>query len=505
MIVPGGFQDVRENVLRERPRVVFMDKRKLFIAAAAVVVLIAAIFVYFDSGLINRARQTGQEPQDTQNTAPVSESTAQQASGTGTGMQDTAVSQEQTLPEESEVLLNEEKVAVSNNTPEYDLDLKLCRSSSGKTFIRLQYYLGGVGTVNELDEGSLPELEGIFENREKEKGSTEAFKIGQALLNPVQSQLYLLVQGAPIGAYTQASMYMVKLEDMSVKKLFSYPGLYGKMSFNKDFSLLAYSFGDPPHLSSFQEANLLDVFDCVSGEYVIRASRTPSGEILGKNSSPAYLYDYEFAAWHSAGILKLRQAISLKTDVRSGITQTEVLYNIKQNLLLNLDGSEQKPETAGSGTAAASSGAIAAGGDSTGTGGAIHTGNGTGGNKEDSDPVKVLKSFYSYLGSEKDYSKAMELLDSGFKLRLGMLKQFGVEEISKSDIDADSASVYSQLLKAARFDSIKGEAVKDNICTITYYQVLGLSEDSQVRQPMSAQLGKSGKVWKIILIEDGTQ
>lgn len=493
-----------------------MNKGKLAGFVVVAVLMIAAVLVYFDTRLINKVQQAVQESSNTQ-AATYTGSTVSQTEGTvaGSSMDNSAAVSTQTENEamQTELLVNNETITVGYNTPEYELELKLCENGESKTFITLQYYLNGAGTLNELDEGDIPELAGIFESREKEKDNEQAFRISQALLNPVHSQLYLLIQGAPLGEFTQASLYMVELTDMSVKKLFSYPGLYGKMAFNNDFSMLAYSFGDPPILSYYQEDNLLEVFDCISGEYVIKGNKDKSGNIPGKNSSQDYLYDYEFEAWQSVNVLKLRQATRPMNDLDSGLTQIEVLYDIKKNLLLNPDGSELKPNVVNVDTAASSSDRTAdtsisdpvISGDKTGTGSAINADDDLQGKIDGSEPVKVLKSFYAYLSSEIDYTKAMKLLDGSFKLRLDMLKQFGVDEITKSDIDADSASVYSELLKAAKFDTIAKEVTKDGVCTVTYYQILGLSTDSQIRQFMSAQLKKYNKVWKIILIEDGIQ
>lgn len=496
-----------------------MNKMKAAVLSVVVVLLLAAVLVYFDARLISRVQQTTQDQQNTHTSDTGTGSIVNQTTGSeaDSSLESTALASSQTAigVMEPEVMIKTEEVIVNGDTPEYELKLKLCENSDKKTFIRLQYYLNGAGTVNDLDEGQMPELAGIFENREKESSNANAFKIGQALLNPVQSQLYLLIQGAPLGAYTQASFYLVELKDMSIKKLFSYPGLYGEMACNKDYRLLAYSFGDPPHLSSLQEDNLVEVFDCISGEYIIKSNRNKSGNIMGSNSSPDYLYDYEFEAWHSVNILKLRQAARPKKDLDSGLTQTEVLYDIERDLLLNTDGSELKTTAANSDTAmpAVTGAAGSANRDPNSTGDKTETGSAINadadadvqGKSADSDQVKVLKSFYSYLAAENDYTKAMQLLDNDFRLRLDILKQFGAAEISKSDIDADSASAYSELLKAAKFDTISKEVTKDGICTVTYYQIIGLSTDSQLRQFMSAQLKKNGDVWKIILIEDGIQ
>ena len=125
-------------------------------------------------------------------------------------------------------------------------------------------------------------------------------------------------------------------------------------------------------------------------------------------------------------------------------------------------------------------------------------------------PESVIRNFYSYLDSVDDYAKAMLLLDDGFRLRMAMLKQFGIDEVLKSDIDAeyedDNASIYSNLLKAAKLDSVTDSKIsEDGSAKITYYHILALSGDSGVRQQMSAELKKTGKGWRIILIEDGIQ
>jgi hypothetical protein len=510
-----------------------MDKRKLLVLAVLVAAVAVAAFVLIDTGVLNRTSQTAQESTALQ-PADGTDAEAEQ-SGTGVGTEDESSGN----GEESSSLassdgsgtkewLKSEKVEVGYNTPEYELSLELCENSENRTFLRMQYYLNGATVVNELDDGDLPELAGIFESREKDGGTagtgggtktdssttgaggsaavnsrTGAYSIAQALLDPVHSQLYLLIKGAPLDAFTQSSFYSVNLTDMSIRKLFSYPGLYGKMAFNKDFSMLAYSFGDPPHLSVFQEDNLLDVLDCSSGDYIIRGNRDMDRKVLGANSNPGFLYDYEFLGWQSAAIMKLKQAVRPFGDLDSGLTQYEVLYDIKKNLLLNSDGTEQSisPDNPEGKMGKTSGAAVSADPSTAGAGGAAGkepAEKAAGG----SEPIKALNRFYSYLASEKDYGEAMKLLDDGFKLRLELLKQFGAEELVKSDIDTDSASVYSDLLRAAKMGSIKKEETKDATSTVYYSQTMELGNGTQLEQGMTAQLKKVGKVWKIILIED---
>jgi hypothetical protein len=103
----------------------------------------------------------------------------------------------------------------------------------------------------------------------------------------------------------------------------------------------------------------------------------------------------------------------------------------------------------------------------------------------------------------------MELLDDGFILKLGMLEQFGVTLINKDDISSeyndDNINLYSELLKAANFDTIAKENIKGDSSTITYYQVMNLGEDSHEKQYLSAQLKLNEDKWKIKLIEDGVK
>ena len=487
-----------------------MDKKKLVLLITSVVVAAALIIVFFAVNPIDRAQQTSLDPAST---ATAAEAAADTPDQTGAIASENSLQPEQSngtaaaastsSADSGETLINSEKVDVSNNTPEYELSLELCENSGQKSFIRLKYYLNGSTVVNELDEGSISELAGIFESRAKESGSSKAFRISQALLNPVRSQLYILIQSAPFEVYLQSSFYVINLNDTSIKKLFSYPGLYGKMAFNKDFSLLAYSFGDPPAMSVYREDNLLEVLDCSTTNYIIKGNAVANGKKLGSNSSPDLLYDYEFEAWQSVDILRLKQAVRPLDDQASGLVQTEVLYNIGKNLLLNPDGSEQKPPAKSTVTKESQPADVQPYGTSSATGGAMAEDPAARAETVDSEPVKVLKSFYSCLGSGNDYAKAMQLLDDSFKLRMEMIRQFGAEELVKSDIDEESVSAFSNILKSASFESLSKEITKGSASTIIYTQVLGSGTDFEDKRQMTAELKKTGDAWKIILIEDG--
>jgi len=500
--------------------VVDVKARRSLIVFIVAVLMLAAAIIYFDTELLGHVKQTSQQQgsagDETENgfedmTDPdtsMEEDAGEPGDDTGTGSSETG-------EDEEDRPIFSESVTVSYNTPEYDLAMMLCEDKDNRAFLRLKYYMDGASVENELDQEQIPELAGIFESRgdagqgdKQQAGSAEQssvpegdrpYSIGQALLNPVRGQLYIMVNGAKLDQYIQSSFYMVDLNDMSVKKLFSYPAKYGKMYFSRDFSKLAYSFLDPPKTNMYPEDSVVEVFDCINSEFLIRGSRKADDSVIGKNSAPGYIYDYTFEGWQSPGVIKLAQIARPSGNNGAEPVRSEVLYDIEADLLLNLDGTEISP--AGSG-----------GGDGMGeeNGPADNSGTGTAeGNQPDrNEPVEQLKLFYRYLGSDADYSRAMLMLADDFVLRMGLLTQFGVNEIYKSDIDAnqESAAVYADLLRAARFGSLVGVSMPDeDTAEISYIHTIGLTEDSQFSQEMKATMKKQGANWVITLIEDGSK
>lgn len=508
-----------------------MKFRKSAIVLIAAVLLLAAAFIYFDTRLLNKMSQTSH----TQDGSQTKGQTGLNGNGEAAGSEgrdsalpeNTADGSDQDTSEEE--LTASENVIVDFNTPEYDIEVTLCENTDKKTFLRLKYYIDGVSSVNDLDEEQIPELANIFENREKEsanaggmQSATPPYAIGQTLLNPVYGQLYILINGAPLDVYTQSSFYVIDLYDISVKKLFSYPAKYGKMSFSSDFALLAYDFEDPPLMSMYQEDSLFEVYSCNREEFLVRGSRRPDQSLIGPDSDPGYIYDYTFKGWKASDTVKLIRASRPKGAADAEPILAEVIYDVSNDKMFNTDGSEISIIDGGQGNApnagADKSGGTdgngaKAGGKDAGTVGeqGQKPGDGTADAEgSESEPVKQLKSFYSYLGSASDYDKAMKLIDDEFILRLGMLKQFGIDEIHKSDIDAqynqNNVSMYAELLKAAKFERLVSADISGNgVAQIKYYQILGLAADSQVSQLMSARLEKKDKVWIIKLIEDGKQ
>ena len=77
-----------------------------------------------------------------------------------------------------------------------------------------------------------------------------------------------------------------------------------------------------------------------------------------------------------------------------------------------------------------------------------------------------------------------------------MLTQFGIDEIRKSDIEAnqENAAMYAGFLKAAKFGSLVEVAMPDgNTAEISYTHTIALTGDSQFTQLMKARMGKQGR------------
>ncbi len=551
---------IKTAILPERPGDV-MKLRKSAIVLIVTVLLLAAAFIYFDTRLLDHIKLTSQKDaiSETDINKTQKDQIDEEQGDAAAAKDNGAVDLPDDLSDNDDSDTNDmfiayENVSVSYNTPEYDISVMLCESPEQKTFIRLQYYMNGVSTVNELDEEQIAELTGIFEGRGELPQAGEAqqsegqqdgsvtnadqdtqnkpYAIGQALLNPAHGQLYLLINGASVNGFMQSSFYLVDLNDLSVKKLFSYPAKYGRMSFNRDFSMLAYSFTDPAHMSSYQEDELLEVFDCMNGEFLVKGSRKADQSLIGTNSDPDFIYDYIFIGWHTLDMVKLDQTVRTKDNADTEPICINVYYDIKSDLLLDADGNTISMDNiigSGQDSSADENGTGSRDGDS-GTDGNADLGGATKENgddpadtdpgqspedgadtskADDSEPVRLLKGFYSCLGSTSQYPNAMQMLDDGFVLRLGMLKQFGIDEIHKRDIDAQysdsNVTIYADLFKTARFDKLVSErVVDDNTAVIRYYQTLGLSVDSQFRQLITATLIKRNDGWIITLIEDGT-
>jgi len=446
-----------------------MNRMKIITAFIIALLLIAGAAIYFSINNNNADLGKDIAAQGSENTETrPDESLLQQNDAT-----ESVTAAEETEPPQTPEPLKNEEIKILNNSAEYDLKMTLTEDSQKKTGLKLEYYYEGTGVTNTLDSTAIPEIDGIFEKRNENTSKSSTYMIEKAYLNTKLAKVYFIINGNGSSGMLQSDMYVVSLSDASAKKVFSRRGKYGGMSFSKNFKYLGYSYNDPMESSVLQESSLVEIIDCNSDDFVIKDSRTVEDKKIGSNIKPDMVYDYTFVAWYSNNTVKLKQ----KPVLDEKAAETELLYDISRNLLLNLDGtviSNEKNEDA------------------------VETEK----PPVESEAARVLKNFYTCLGSENDYPKAMELLDETFTIKLEIFKQFGINELTKSDISAEDATFYSEMLKAASFDKIVNEDSKDGTAEIYYYQNMELSKDNQVRQPMSAQIKKTGNGWKIILLQD---
>lgn len=461
-----------------------MNRTGITVVSIVIILLLAAgAAVYYG---MNRDRQTGVEHTATQaeNSTGEQDAQLQNNEGTETETGETGPGGEETV-QGVEVVLSEE-IKLDNNSPEYDLKMSLVENGEGKTSIKLEYYYDGIGTVKFVHEEAVPEVREIFRKRTDGNASEGSYTIGKAWFNTRLGKVYFIINGEAVSGYAIADMYVITLGDGAARKIFSNRGRYKELSFSKDYRYLCYSYEDSPESSILQESILFEVIDCNIDELIIKNSRIKEVKI-GSNINKEMVFDYTFKAWHSDSKVRLLQ--KPVSDVK--LPEAEVLYDISGDLMLNLDGSvieeakkpdETKPQQEQGNEEAQ----VKA-------------------NAESESALAVLKEFYGFLGSESEYEKAMDLLDETFVIKLAIFRQFGISELTKADITAEDAAFYSEILRAASFDTVAAEERKETEVTIYYYQSIELSPGNQVRQPMLAIVKKSEKGWKIALLQDADE
>jgi hypothetical protein len=382
-------------------------------------------------------------------------------------------------------LINSEEIKVTNNSSEYDLKVLLCKNSKGEEFINLEYYYNGVSTSKELNSQQVPEIKGIFDKKAGEPADKSGFRVKTACLNAKYSKLYLIIEGAVRQDFVDTTMYVVNLKEFAPKNLFSGAGRYTDVFITRDFKYLGYSYFDSPASSVYQENSLMNILRCETDQFLVRDSRNTKGELIGNIKDFKNIYDLSFISWNSNTVAKLEMTVSPKDENKAESAKKEpkeVLYDVEKNTLLNLDGSsaveeDKAPEKQEPGQ-----------------------------QQEESGSVAILKSFYSYLSSEKDYVKGLDLLGSEFILELNILQQFGIEVLTKKDIDLESAPMYAEMLRLAQLDTIVREDTTENSSTVYYYQMFSLPEaGTELKQPLIAQLKKTDGKWIILGVKEGSE
>jgi hypothetical protein len=370
-------------------------------------------------------------------------------------------------------IIKKETIKIENNSTGYDVNATLNEDSSKATFIKLEYYLAGESRSSTFDSKAVPELADIFSKRANDTAKKDAYRIRNAYLNIKLAKVYLVIYGKQYSKTIQTTLYVINLTDSSIKKIFSNNGKYGSMFFNKNGKYMAYNYDDPLESSILQENTLFEVLDCSKDKLVVKNSRSSNGKRIGPNVYPNSVFDFTLLVWNNENTVKLLQKTVLK-DKNGKKIEKQVFYNIPKNQFVNADGNavNTTSQTVSTNTT------------------------------KESDALKTLKTCYTYLKSEKDYTKAMTMLDDKFSLKMGILKSFGIEELVKSDLDIENASVYRDIFKSASFDTFVKEEIKDGNVTVYYYQRMGSDPSKQVRFPMCARIVKSDKGWKILSLQD---
>ena len=466
-----------------------MNKRISFSIAVLVFISLAvAAFVMFDDSGKNKEHEdnysstsrAGGEP-----TGPDNGAKSVSASGEGSDVQNGQDKSESFYDSAAETdgceSIKTEDVKIIGNSPEYDLKAFLCLDSKGENYLSIEYYLDGSSTVKKLYGKDIPELNDIFAKREGAAGKRDCYRVKAIYLNAVYSKAYIVIEEEYFKEADAArtSVYAFNLKNASLKKLFSDIGRFIDMQFSKNYKYMGFSYYDNPASSVFQENSLLEIIKCETDESIVSGSRS-KGEIIGGRSGNEYVYDYVFLAWNSGKVARLSETMWKKQGENEEKKKREVLYDVERNIFVNPDGSAAKEENAPAGSSGASE------------------------NKSnESEAIGILKNFYSGMASQKDYAKAMGLLSSEFTLELNLLKQFGFNALTKDDIDLETASLYSELLKSARLESILKEETAEKSSKIYFYQSLSLDGETRFTLPMIAQLNKENGAWKILSAREG--
>lgn len=404
---------------------------------------------------------------------------------------------------ETEEVINIENVPVYNNSPVYDLKVKLQENTQGQVYLVLEYFSEGVGISKKINEEHIPEIKYIFKKRSSSSPDAGEGKKGYcvkaAYLNPKYSKVYFMIEGKSFEKEaSEMSIYSYDFNSSSTEKIFSAVGVYTGLHFTNDFEYMGFSYCDLPVSSVFQEESLLQILNCKTNRFIVKNSRHLNGKTIGKNRAPELVYSYTFLSWESKTVARLKEK-ALTRDCsklkEKQVTEKEVLYDIQKDLFLNTDGSvipvkgikeDSKTTTVKIDERAETKDDV---------------------EKEGVSAQEVLKAFYRYLSSAdlKQYKNAMNLLDDNFTLKMEIFRQFGISEVRKNDIDPDSVSVYKDILKSAKLKNITNSENSGDICTIDYVQGFSMGEGVEYTQMMTAKLKRNKSGWKILLISEKNQ
>jgi len=437
-------------------------KITLIIAAAA---LIAAISILiYNAGTYNNLVSTRGSPKSVSDARDGAGPASDSPSSTG----QSSTQGEAAPAPEPDTALEKKDIDVLNNSLQYDLKATLFENNRKETYLKFDYYNDGLNVSREFDAQSIPELSGVFEKSRELPAGSKGYAIRPVYLDGKYSKAYFIFEGAPDGNETGTAVYSFDLKKIAINRLFAETGLFSDLSFTKDGRYAAFGYTS----AKAKGVSFLQVVDCKEDLLAVSKNLNIKGKPIGQAAGLKQTGGYSFVSWNTNSVAKLKGVFR---DANSGTpVQKDMFYDIENDAFLNPDGT---PLSAGTGA----------------------KGRDTQQAAKDSEPVKALKSFYAYLSSGQ-YDKAYDLLDDRF--RLNVLKQFGIDELSKSDINVQEFSQYGVFLRAAKIKNIVGEKTEGNTSHIYYYQALSLDDGDKV-QPIAVTMNKSAKGWRIAAVNDG--
>lgn len=500
-----------------------MGRRSIIILSAAfLIILVSAVIILFDTVNINKlsidSTDSGAPPKQAGNLSGdlSREVIMGNVDNQGVSPSETADwrhDEEGGSPTEFEVsnkeeleIIKSEEIKVYNNSPEFELNAYLCKNRNNEEFIKFEYYNDGVTTIKELGKDKVPELEGIFDKMEDQAVNNGGHRIKAVYLNAMYNKAYFILEGKGnkaedgLEGFNTFIMYSYNLKDFALKKVYSDIGSFTELMFSKNQKYAGFSYFDSPVEGIYREKSILQIVKCENDSFIVKGSRTTAkNKLIGGVEDAGFIHDYQLLSWQSNTSVKLRASIWAEesSEPKSGeAMQMDVVYDLEKDQIMDTGGKvitsfasiekvagheEEKPADHGDKGAATGNAGAAGSGDSA-----------------DSEPVALLKDFYSCLASEKDYNRALDMLSDDFTLELNILKQFGIGTITKGDLDAESASMYADILKNAKLDSIVKEEVSGGTSTVQYFQSFTLDGETQIKVPIVAKLKKLDGSWKII-------
>ena len=225
-----------------------------------------------------------------------------------------------------------ESISVIDNSPEYEVEMYLCRDKENRLFIELTYYIDGKSRSSVYSSDQIPSL--------KESSNTiDKLSIHESILNTKYAKLYFFIEHDTNQKSKDFHLCMINLKDGTIKELHSGKGYdFNKIIFSPDKKYGAYSYvADNNGGESF-----LQIFDCEGDSFLVANNKTADGKLIGKaqDLNSGEVCSYLIDRWRSDEELKLteyRYSWDEKSSTRNNEIKTNVVFNIKAGRIVYPD------------------------------------------------------------------------------------------------------------------------------------------------------------------------